>query len=142
MLTLPFQQNPGRFDRKNLEAVVAYVRTSGIKPGQQSEFLISNLTDPRSIRPIKPHQGFTPGEDAGHAWADVAEDGKLKVVIETRDLGHAGMYGFAFSDSALSPKSTGGDNDWFTLDVPGRLNYVQRHMKIDDHWWEVINNLD
>ncbi|MHC4505338.1 MAG: hypothetical protein ACYTFI_18710, partial [Planctomycetota bacterium] len=76
----------------------------------------------------------------GIVWAQMAKDGNLKVVIETRDLGHAGEYGFAYSDVPMSPRPFGGD--WFTLDVPGNLYLVLPGMRIDDNWWKVLNNLD
>ena len=66
--------------------------------------------------------------------------GKLKVVIETRDLGHAGEYGFAYSEVPLitSPCRA----IWLELDLPGHLTIAQPSMKIDDNWWEVLNNLN
>ena len=72
-------------------------------------------------------------------WASATPGGELKVVIQTKDNGHAGEYGFAYSDVSLAPKASAGA--WSYLDVPGRLYLVQPKMKIDDHWWKVLNNL-
>jgi hypothetical protein len=69
-------------------------------------------------------------------------DSKLKVVVETRDLGHAGEYGFAYSEVPLAAGPPGGGSNWSELDLPGRLKLVQPDMKIDDNWWQVCYNLD
>lgn len=69
-------------------------------------------------------------------------DGNLTVVIETRDLGHAGEYGFAYSDRPLSPEPFDGGGSWLRIDVPGDLNMVMPEMKIDGHWWKVECNLN
>lgn len=140
--TVIFHQNPGRFDRESLEGVVAQVRLSGMKPGGQTEFIMDDLSDPKTMHSIPNGQLLPRGHEAGHVWAEVSTDGKLKVTIETRDLGHAGEYGFAYSDIPLAPKLSEHYNGWYSIDVPGRLNMVQPDMKVDDHWWKVEFNLD
>ncbi|NNC90039.1 MAG: hypothetical protein HKN82_16400 [Akkermansiaceae bacterium] len=137
---LALRQNPGRFDRGKLEEVVARVRSMAPAAGEESRFRLDDPSDPASLRRIEPDETFARGQNAGNVWATVTPDGALKVVIQTRDLGHAGEYGFAYSDAALSSKPFG--SDWFILDVPGRLNLVLPKMQIDDHWWKVLYNLD
>jgi len=135
-----FNQNPGRFDRERFEAVVQQVRLMGIKPGETKQLRLHDVGDPKSLRPLKPGQEFGRGQRAGCVWAEVTAGGKFKVVIETRDLGHAGEYGFAYSEVPLSPTPSGGG--WSSLDVPGHMNLVLPEMKIDKNWWEVVYNLD
>ena len=134
------RQNPGSFDRERFEAVVAQVRSMSLVPGEETQLRLDDPSDPMSLRMLKPNEYFARGQGAGSVWASVTPDGELKVVIETRDAGHAGEYGFAYSDVPLSPQPFGGG--WDSLDVPGRIHLVQPKMKIDDHWWEVLYNLD
>ena len=137
---LVMQQNPGSFYRKHFEAIVDQARSMAPPAGEPLLLRLDDPRDPKSLRKLKPGETFDRGQGAGNVWAELTAVGKLKVVIETRDLGHAGEYGFAYSDVPLEPRPFG--EDWFTLDVPGRINIVQPHMKIDDHWWKVLNNLD
>ena len=153
-LGIALRQNPGSFDRENFEAVVAQVRAmSPAAEGDSAgvtglihategdfQFRLDDLSDPTSLRLLKPNESFDRGFGAGNVWADITPDGRLKVVIETKDLGHAGEYGFAYSDVPLSPQPFG--KGWFTIDVPGHINLVLPDMKIDDNWWKVLYNLD
>ncbi|MCY3021996.1 MAG: hypothetical protein NTW87_23540 [Planctomycetota bacterium] len=132
-------RNAGPFDRERLAAVVAQVRLMGIAPNEEKELRLADLSRPGSLRAVQPNETFARGQGAGCVWAKVSADGKLTVVIETRDLGHAGEYGFAYSDAPLLPKPFG--KDWFTIDVPGHLNIVLPEMRIDEHWWRVLYNL-
>ena len=134
------QQNPGPFDRDQWEAVVAGVRSFGVAPGETKELRLDPLSDPKSLRIRKPGEGNARGQGAGNVWAQRTATGILKVVIETRDLGHAGEYGFAYSEAPLSPSPFEGQ--WQSLDVPSHLTLVLPDMRIDEHWWEVVYNLD
>jgi hypothetical protein len=134
------QQNAGPFDRERFMEIVAHVRLMGIAPDEEKELQLADVSKPDSLRALAPNTTLARGQGAGRVWARVSADGKLTVVIETRDLGHAGEYGFAYSDVALSPKPFG--KDWFTIDVPGHLNIVLPEMKIDEHWWRVLYNLE
>ncbi|HUU69073.1 MAG TPA: hypothetical protein VM186_06085 [Planctomycetota bacterium] len=138
MLTIVFQQNPGRFHRERFEQVVEQVRLSGLKSGETRTFVLEDMTDPKSLRP--PREGelwYRPGA----VWGELTADGKLKVVIQTRALGHAGRYGFAYSEAPLSLRSYGGSR-WQYLDLPCDLNLALPSMKIDEKWWKMLNNLD
>jgi len=135
-----FRQNPGSFQPTRFEGIVEHVRAMGIRPGETRQLRLDDLTDPKSLRSLKTGEAFARGQGAGSVWAEATVDGALKVVIETRDLGHAGEYGFAFSDTALSPEPLG--DAWFALDLPGRLNLVLPRMQVNDHWWQVVYNLD
>jgi hypothetical protein len=142
MLWLAVNRNPGPFQRQQFEAIVAQVRRMHLRPGEEFEFQLDDFTHPESLRPLtKEEARRSLGE--GRVWAALSHDGKLKVVIETRNLGHAGEYGFAYSDATLLPKPSGGDDGGcLVIDVPGPLNFVLPEMRIDDHWWKVEYNLD
>ena len=139
LLLLPLSQNAGNFDRERLSAVVDRVRKSGIKPGGHREFLLSSSMDAASLRAANTRDHVI-GEGVGRVWAEVASSGALMVVIETRDLGHAGEYGFAYSDAEPKPVANG--EGFWKLDVPGPLNQVNPKSKIDAHWWAVENLMD
>jgi hypothetical protein len=140
LLMVPFEQNPGPFDRKRLSSVVDHVRMMGIKPGEQRQFVLNAGFDPTSLVGTGLERSFRPGQGEGRVWAAASQSGALTVVVETRDLGHGGEYGFAYSDVPLAPQPFG--ESWLRLDVPGPLNQVTPKMKIDAHWWSVENRLD
>jgi hypothetical protein len=143
IVLLKFDQNPGAFDRERFEAIVLEVRALGLRPGESVELKLDDIAVPKSLRSVKPNEMFARGLGAGNVWATVTSDGKLKVVIETKDLGHAGEYGFAYSEAILIPGPLGDESGgWLQLDLPGRLNIVLPDMKIDDNWWRVCYNLD
>ncbi len=138
-LYISLQQNPGWFDRAHCEAVVARVRTLNLAPGEETSLRLDDPDEPKSLRLVRSDEQFARGDAVGNVWAR-SRNGHLTVVIETRDLGHAGEYGFAYSDEVLSLEPFG--DHWFTIDVPGKINIVQPDMKIDAHWWKVVYNLD
>lgn len=137
---LVWPQGPGPFHRARYEAVVEGARVLVVKPGETKALRLPDLEDPASLRLRRPGEGEARGTGAGNVWARRAPGGGIEVVIQTRDLGHAGEYGFAYSDAPLSPSPFGGS--WLMLDVPSHLQLVLPDMRIDDHWWEVVYNLD
>ena len=134
------RQNAGSFDRASCESVVQEVRAAGLVPGETKEFRLDDRSDPRSLRLRRPGELVRRGDGAGSVWAEMTTDGRLMVVIETRDLGHAGEYGFAYSDAPLNSGPIGGP--WQPLALPGHLRLGLPRMRIDDHWSEVAYNLD
>jgi hypothetical protein len=133
------RQEPGTFHRKRYEAVVDRVRQLALKPGEVAQLKLDDLENPDSLRRVRPGERFGRCQKTGRVWAVVDKVGKLKVVIETRDLGHDGEFGFAYSDAPLTPSPAG--EHWFNLDLPGDLVWVKPHWKIDDNWWRVANVL-
>ena len=109
------------------------MRAVGIRPGEKLELRLDDLANPKSLRKFKPNEVLQGGDGAGLVWAEMTPEGKLKVVIETKDLGHAGYYGYAYTEAAPPKQVT----DWGGYDLPGPLNGVDK--KIDDHWWAVEN---
>jgi hypothetical protein len=129
------EQNPGPFDKAAFAAIVQQVQVIGIQPGEELELRLDDMANPKSLRKVKPNEIFDRGSGAGSVWAERTADGKLKVVIETRDVGHAGTYGFAYTEASPPTQMT----DWDAYDLPGPVNHVDK--KIDDHWWAVQNPL-
>ena len=128
-------QNPGPFDRQHFEAIVTRVRKLMPQEDGEVHFRLDDLNDPVSLR-----QADHPAsrDSTGNVWARMTPAGALTVVIMTKDLGHCGEYGFAYSDAPFTIRSA--DGSWPKLDVPGHLRFEGR--QLDEHWWEVLNNLD
>jgi hypothetical protein len=134
---LAVEQNSGPFDQPRFTAIVQQVKAVGIRPGETLLLRLDDLANPKSLHIFKPkpHEMPSRGDEAGFVWAEVTADGKLKVVIETKDLGHAGQYGYAYTEAG-PPKQT---SDEGGCDLPGPLNRVDK--KIDEHWSAVENPL-
>ena len=132
-------QNPGTFKRKTFAAIVDKVREVTPTETEEIRFYLEDLSSPESLRSLDSEERFMRGEKAGLVWASKSSSGDLKVVIQTKDLGHAGEYGFAYSDTPLNLTSF--EKPWFFIDVPGRLNIVTPKMQIDKNWWKVVYNL-
>lgn len=124
------------FQRAPMEAIVGLIRREAIPPHAEKEYFIADLSAP-ILAPFDPN---SQSDRPGHIWVRKAWDGTLTVVVLTKYAGHAGSYGFAYSDRSLLPRAEG--EGWSRLDVPGTLFLVEPSMKIDAHWWEVLNNLD
>jgi hypothetical protein len=137
---LPLSQNPGTFHRERYTQVVEHVRALGLQPGEKRWLRLADLRDPASLSAAPPDKILARGQGAGSVWARRTAAGTLQVVIETRDLGHAGEYGFAYSDLPLRP--SGDPGGWMHLDLPGPLTIIRPEMQIDDRWWSVLYNLD
>lgn len=155
---LPFEQNAGPFNRKNLEAIVAEVRARRLTPGESADLRLDDIYKPRSLHLRKKDEGVERCQGKGNVWASMTTAGKLKVVIETSDQGHAGEFGFAYSDEPLSlipdqsPPDPFADSpsaerrpstalECYHLGVPGRLDFSAPRLRIDRHWWEVYKGL-
>jgi hypothetical protein len=69
--------------------------------------MIAKLSEPKQIGRVAAGLVLPQGSGAGHVWADLLPCGKQTVVIETRDLGHAGEYCFAYSILSITPNDTG-----------------------------------
>jgi hypothetical protein len=123
------------FDRAGMDQIVARVRASGLAAGEVRAF---RLEGGRLVE--LPERTVPRGSGAGRVMARQGERG-LQVVIQTRDLGHAGEYGFAFSEQELEPEPAGDGGAWRTLDLPSHLQWVTAQDQIDRHWWRVRYNL-
>jgi len=135
-------RGPGPFRRTELEAVVREARRLTTEVGEEREFNLDSMSDPKSLRGLTTDEIVQPGTRAGRVWATLSPARGLVVVIETRDLSHGGEYGFAYSDTPLTARRSYGSAEWYHLDVPGLLTAVKPNMRIDDHWWRVVYNLN
>jgi hypothetical protein len=130
-----------RFDRKQLQAIVDHARQLNIEPEKDVEMRIDEIENPKALRYLRPGESFRIGQGRGNVWIRVSKAGHLKCVIETSDQGHAGEYGFAFSDDPWVLREYEHDNNWHTVDVPGhQLFLTLPNMKIDQNWIAVENN--
>ena len=112
----------GRFDRRRFEAVVEEARRRPIRAGGAVALRL-DPNAPDSVHLIEAEEELVGGGGAGRIWATRTEEGHLKVVIETRDMGHAGEYGFAYSEVPLMPVPL--DANWSTVVLPGRLTWTE-----------------
>ena len=131
-------QNPGPFKQKTYTAIVEEVRSRVPNGTEEMTFRILDFADISSLQPSGSNE-LIRGQNAGTIWASKNSFGELKVVIQTKDLGHAGEYGFAYSDVPLHLTSFG--EHWYYIDVPGRLNIATPKMQINQNWWKVVYNL-
>ncbi len=103
------------------------------------ELRLDNLADPSSLRRLKsPQETFQAGKGPGTVWAERTADGRLKVLIETRDcMGYfdSDGYGFAFFEAPLSRSTEFHGESCPTFEPDGLPIFEKR--KIDDGWWEV-----
>jgi hypothetical protein len=136
-LFISAENNANFFIRSRYEAIVEEVRLAGLKPEERKEFVLEDLSISKSLRPCIPAGESHQALRIGHVWAEKSAEGKLKVVIMTRNMGHlGGLYGFAYSDVPLTPVA---DKDWdgcFWLEVPG-MHMTSSNGQIDNHWWKV-----
>src|SRR4051812_47700416 len=83
------QQNPGKFNRAQFDAVVLAVRKLSLKPGEESLLRLDDISRPDSLHPLTSTQTIARGQGAGIVCARRDSSGNLAVVIETKDVGHA-----------------------------------------------------
>jgi len=68
--------------------------------------------------------------------------GAYAVTITTVDSNHAGVYGYVFSDIALTPHPNENYPDFPSVDNPGDMPFSdKRIIGQGGHWWSVYNNL-
>ncbi len=91
----------GRFDRDRMDAVVTRVRPMLVVPDHMYRFRLDDDLDPATLAPVA--EGAILGRGDGRGLIRAAADGlhRIAVSIETRDDGHAGEYGFMFTDDRV-----------------------------------------
>lgn len=115
--------NAGPFDRDRCEQIVTRVRALAIVPAQIYRFRVDDDLEPSSLAPVPDRAMLGRGDGRGLVRAKVDAGHRLAVSIETRDDGHAGEYGFMFTDDGLA----GTDLEFVQLDS-------QHEQRIDDRW--------
>ncbi len=139
---LGIPSNAGSFDRAKMENLVAQVRNKKFSGDRQFYWTaVSGTTALSTEAPADPN-----------LWAERIDDQDLKVVIWTKNGGHASFsYGFAYSDVPLAPDGIPKDSPVFFTSGPNEviahsatlpfgdpgLHSIRR---IDAHWWEVYDD--
>ena len=83
---------------------MAQVGQAGLKAGDQEGFIVGYESAVPSVR--RADHGEAQRRSSilsreGLRWAEISSEGALKVVIEIDYRGHAGEFGFAYSDKPL-----------------------------------------
>jgi hypothetical protein len=113
----------GRFDRERMDAVVARVRPLLVVPDQLYRFRLADDLDAATLTPVPKGVFLNRGDGRGLVSAAIDARQRIAVSIETRDEGHAGEYGFMFSDDGIGAS---------TLEIIERdSQHVERET---DHW--------
>jgi len=74
--------------------------------------------------------------------AERNQSGQYTVTIITVDWNHAGVYGYVFCDSSLTPHPNANYPDLPSVDNPGDMPFADKKIiGQDGHWWCVYNNL-
>ena len=94
------------------------------------------MNDPQSLRLRGPSEYIPRGSEAGNVWAWRDPNGKLTVIIETKDLGHAGYFGYAYSE--IPPQKFGEAEPLEFGEVPN-LRCTKADWKVAENWWQVVN---
>lgn len=124
------------FEQPHFQALVEAVKARGIKPGEENiELRFDRMNDPRSLRLLGPSE-YMRGREAGNVWASRDPNGKLTVIIVTKDLGHAGQFGYAYSE--IPPQKVGKDEHLEFGELPN-LRCTDADWKVAENWWQVVN---
>ena len=131
-------QTSGAFTEKRLNSIIRKLKTLNLKNGEEARFYLKDLNDPEGLLQISGDEKDFKLVRRINIWAMGMGDGRLKASIMTRNLGHAGYYGFAYSDIDL-PVTPYLDNEK-TIDVPGPMSLVDE--KENSHWYRIYTNLN
>jgi hypothetical protein len=120
--------------RRHFDRVVGFISTQALPPNKMVLFTDANP---------EPTQGGPKWDLSGQISALRTDDGRLFVMILTRDRHHGGMYGYLFSGTA--PRKELGPDSWdgtlASFSAPGdREWFVSK--RLSDQWWSVYNDLD
>ncbi len=124
------------FDQPRFQAMAEAVKAKGVKPGEEYiEMRFDRMNDPQSLRRLGPSEYIPRGRGAGNVWASRDANGKLTVIIETKDFGHAGEFGYAYSE--IPPQKSGEPEPLSFGEVPN-LRCTEPAGKVAENWWEVV----
>lgn len=119
--------------QKRYETLVQQVKQLNLKPGEQVSMRIDASLDPKSLRPAG--QGSY-SSMVGKVAVRRSADGSYQMGLITRDEGHAGAYGYLYSET---PLHLGGGEVTGRVEAPGDLRFVREQIKV--HWWSAYNDL-
>jgi hypothetical protein len=121
---------PGPFQQSDLEPVIALIREEKLEPGRVHRFRLDDELSPKSLRRLKGDERIMRGQGRGLVWAEVKPEGELRVAIETVDRGHAGEWGFLYSDGPVTTAD---------IDELGREWHLES--EITTNWWIIHYDL-
>ena len=131
---------PGRTDfmlhEGRYQAIIQAVEAQGIRMGEQREFFLRDPSSPASLQAVDPNETVDRGTGTGTVWIRRTGKSAYIVSILVADLGHAGLYGYLYSDVPLSVIS---DDSDATINAPGPMQQVQ--MQLNERWWVIYNDL-
>jgi len=128
-----FRSYPGLFRRARMERIVEQVRKQSFTG--HVDFLLDAAGN------IEPRDNLNNIPDV---FARRDKDGALSVEILLLNYGHAGLFGYAYSDKspAKDDHPDGEETGWLRLSVPGPMQAAYPGYRIDDHWWKVWDDED
>jgi len=117
--------SPGNVDfywrRAKYESIVAHAKALPLAPGAQTQTTL---------------EGFK-------VDIELNSRGAYTLTITTRDLHHAGVYGYVFSDATLAAHPNANYPELPAVDNPGNMPFAdKRILGQQGHWWSVYNDLD
>jgi len=117
--------SPGNVDfywrRAKYESIVAQAKAVPLSPGAQTQARL----------------------DGFKVDIEVNSRGSYTLTITTRDLHHAGVYGYVFSDAPLAAHPNPNYPDLPAVDSPGNMPFADKPiLGQHGHWWSVYNDLD
>lgn len=113
-------------------------------PGS-ADFLLRQAKYRAIVASAKQSFELDPGDSAGSAisgcpvWASRQPDGGWVITIMTKDWGHAGQFGYVYTDNVLDSVPADGFHPDRTLPVDGPMPLFVTG-KIGEHWWTASNN--
>lgn len=138
LIKLIWQSGAGPFDRPALVALIEKAKSLHLPHGEVVLLRWNDLYHPDSLHVVTISSPMTPMKDKRDYYPNmrvrVIDDAHMQVNITTNEMGHAGAYGFAYSDELL-PASTSEFSSGQIIYIVDGQEFVKR--QIDDHWWEI-----
>ena len=121
------------------ERIIVKIRRKNLEPGVDWQFRMSDVDEPRTIRPAELEEDDQISDGGARIWARRSSSGNLTVVIADRDHGRAGEFGVAYAEAPLPAVADPETSSSVPLEVLDRLNRSKLKWKIDEHWWRLEN---
>ncbi|MCP4438615.1 MAG: hypothetical protein GY810_06685 [Aureispira sp.] len=116
---------------KQYDDIVSKIKSFSIPENSTQRYRITDFGDIETLEAIADDVSFPRGQGAGTVWAHRTTN-NLIVYIETKDQGHAGEFGYAYSEN-------GERSGWPTEDF---VRYWSIDKQVSENWWRVSYRLD
>ena len=113
--------------------IVAKIKKENMAPGNIYRFKVGKLWDVDTIKRINENNL---GNQAGEIWGQRTKEGFYKISIIKKDRGHAGLYGYLYSELEIQKQ----EDPYIKIITPGPLHQLKA--KINKNWWFVYSNLN